>query len=335
MSEVLVEVTRGPIVECIHRGDVAVVNADGKLLYYTGDAHKLTYMRSAAKPLQALEVVLSGAADRFNFTDKELSVMCASHYGEEFHLNTVESILKKLGLDKGQLLCGTTTSLNPEYALKLANLGTVLTPVYNNCSGKHSGMLAVCVQKGYSLEDYTSPVHPVQIEMKNIISYMCKIDVNEIVVGTDGCTVPVFGMPLYNMALGFARLANPEKLAPEYKKAAERIFTAMNNSPEMVAGTNGFCSELMRITKGKLVAKLGAEGVYCIGVKGMGIGIALKIEDGGTRALSPAAMQALEDLNILTEEEKELLKNFKIKDNRNNVKAIVGQVKPAYHLTKA
>ena len=334
MSRVLVEVTRGPIVECIHRGDVAVVNNRGDLLYSAGDPYKVTYFRSSAKPIQAFEVILSRAAEHFKLTDKEIAIMCASHYGEDYHIKTVEGILKKIGLTKDNLLCGITSSLNPDYAIELARKNTVLNQLYNNCSGKHSGMLSVCVQKGYDVDSYNKVDHPVQIAMKGIVAKMCGIDEKDIVIGTDGCTVPVFGMPVYNMALGYAKLANPDVLDDSYKKAAERIFKSMNEYPEMIAGTNGFCSELMRKTHGKLIAKLGADGVYCIGVKDKNIGIAIKIEDGASRALSPAAMQALEDLDVLTKEEIESLKDFKVKPNKNNIGNAVGEIRPAYHLEK-
>ena len=303
MSEICVNVTRGPLVESIHRGDIAVVNSKGDLLYYIGDPYKVTYMRSAAKPIQALNVILSGAADKFRFTDKEISIMCASHYGEDFHKKVVEEIMKKIGLTVDDLLCGSTLSLSPEYTKELIWNHAELQPTNTDCSGKHAGMLAVCIIKGYSIKDYTLENHPLQRELKALQAEICGIDEDKIYIGIDGCTVPVYGIPLYNMALGFAKIANSEDLSKEYKYASDRIFKAMNNAPEMVAGTNGFCTELIKNSNGKLIGKLGAEGVYCIGVKGMDLGIALKIEDGNYRAMWPSVIKCLEDLNVLDKNE--------------------------------
>lgn len=333
MSEILVNVNRGPIVESLHRGDIAVVNSEGKLLYSIGDPYKVTYMRSAAKPIQTLNVILSGAADKFKFTDEEISIMCASHYGEDFHRKTVEGIMKKIGLSVNDLLCGTTLSLNEEYKRQLIWNHVKLNPTNTDCSGKHAGMLAACIYKGYDIKNYNLEQHVIQKEIKKVVAEMCGIDEKKIYIGTDGCTVPVYGIPLYNMALGFAKLANPDNLSIEYKNAANRVFKAMNNAPEMVAGTNGFCTELIKNTHGKLIGKFGAEAVYCIGIKGMNIGIAVKIEDGNSnRALYPVVMQCLEDLNVLDKEEKKALNKFKIIKNLNNIGKSVGEIKPIFNL---
>jgi L-asparaginase II len=334
MPEVLVEVTRGPIVESFHRGDIAVVNTDGKVMYYAGNPYKTTYMRSSAKPIQTLEVILSGAADRFNFTDRELSLMCASHYGEKFHIETLKNILEKIGLKVEDLLCGTTTSINAKYALELAKNNIELNPAYCDCSGKHSGMLSVCIQRGYPLNNYNNENHRMQKDTLETVANMCCMKSEDIVLGVDGCSVPVFGMPLYNMALAFARLTNPDELDERYKSACERVFSAMNSNPEMVSGTGGFDTELIKNTKGKLIAKAGAEAVHCIGVKGKKVGIAIKIEDGNMRAIPAVVMQALKESDILSDEEFESLKNFAVRKNLNNVKDVVGQIRPAYHLIK-
>ncbi len=335
MSEILVNVTRGPLVESFHRGDIAVVNSKGELLYNIGDPYKVTYMRSAAKPIQTLNVILNGTADRFKFTDEEISIMCASHYGEEFHRKVVEGIMRKIGLPVNSLLCGATLSLSEEYTKELIWNHIELKPTNTDCSGKHAGMLAVCIHKGYDIKGYNLCDHVIQKEIKKVVAEMCEIDETKIFIGTDGCTVPVYGMPLYNMALGFAKLANTDNLLSNYREASNRVFKAMNNVPEMVSGTNGFCTELIKNTHGKLIGKFGAEAVYCIGVKGKDLGIAIKIEDGNcSRALYPAVIQCLEELNVLDEEEKQALNKFKIIKNLNNIKQCVGEIKPVFHLMK-
>ena len=336
MSEILVHVTRGTIMESCHRGDAVVVNTRGDILASVGDPHKVTYIRSAGKPLQTLNVFLSGAAERFSFTDAEIAIMCASHYGEDFHRNTIDGILEKLNLPLEALHCGSTWSIKAEYAREQAAAHVVLKPSNNDCSGKHSGMLAACLLRGYPLDNYTEENHPVQQDILHCVADICGLDGDRIVIGIDGCSVPVHGLPLYNMALGYARLANPKGLQPQVEAACNRIFKAMNNSPEMVAGTDGFCTELLRHTHGKLVGKLGAEGVYCIGVKGRDMGLAVKIEDGNySRALNPAVMRCLEDLDVLSAEELSRLDSFRQSESINGVGMVVGHIKPVFHLHKA
>ena len=335
MSEIVVKVTRGSLIESVHRADIAVVNSNANLIYSLGNSYKVTYMRSAAKPLQTLEIILSGAADKFSFTDEEISIMCGSHQGEEFHRKTVEGILKKLGLNVDNLLCGSTLPSNREYSQRLLWDHAKLNPTYTDCSGKHAGILSVCVLKGYDLEDYNSPEHPVQREIKKIISEVCSIREKDIIIGTDGCTVPVFGMPLYNMALGYSRIASGNGLPQDYNKAADRIFKAMNNAPEMVAGTDRFCTDLIKNTHGKLIGKYGAEGVYCVGVRGSGLGMAIKIEDGNVdRALWPTVVKCLEDLNELDQIESKSLGKYRNRQNLNNVGEKIGDIFPDFNLKK-
>lgn len=334
MSEVLVNVTRGPLVESIHRGDIAVVDSKGQLLYHVGDPYKVSFMRSAAKPIQTLNVILSGAADRFNFTEEELAIMCASHYGEDFHRKVVEGILNKIGLSVDNLLCGATLSLSPKYTEELIWNHTKLQPTHTDCSGKHSGMLAVCIHKRYSINNYNIENHPIQRELKSITAKICGINKDEIYLGIDGCTVPVYGMPLYNMALGFAKLANANSLSKEYKDACNSVFEAMNKAPEMISGTNGFCTELIKNTKGKLIGKLGAEAVYCIGIKDRDLGIAIKIEDGNYRAVWPTVIKCIEDLGVLDKNESILLQKYRVGKNLNNIGEEIGEIRAVFDLVK-
>ncbi|WP_027307946.1 asparaginase [Caloramator sp. ALD01] len=334
MSEIFVEVTRGPLVECVHRGDAVVVDKTGKVLAYSGDAYKLTYIRSAAKPIQTMNVILSGAADRFNFNDKEIAIMCASHYGEEFHINTLNEMLKKINIKKEALLCGETYSINQAYRHKQLKENHSITTLNSDCSGKHIGVVATCLHKGYGLIDYNTKEHPVQKDTLEVVAKVCDINKDKIIIGVDGCSVPVFGMPIYNMALGYARMVTGYGLNEEYKASAERVYNSMVAHPEMVAGTNGFCTELIKAAGGKLIGKLGAEAVYCIGIKDLGIGIAVKIEDGNYRALYPAVMKILEDLKILNYNEINRLLNFKNPPNLNNKGVKVGELRAVVEMKK-
>ncbi len=304
MSEILLEVSRGPLVENIHRGDIAVVGDGGKLLYYKGDPYKVTYIRSALKPIQALNVFLSGANEKYNFDYEEVAIMCASHYGEDIHLKTIDKTLNKIGLTQEDLLCKGSFSLSEKYKNYQLSSHIKLMPANSDCSGKHSGMLASCLASGYETKNYNSINHPVQHDIKKVVSDFCEIDEDKIAIGVDGCGVPVHGIPLYNAALGFSKFACSEKLEPKLKSYCDRIFQAMNNAPQMIAGEGGFCTELIKNTNGKLIGKLGADGVYCLAARNKGIGIAIKIENGNyARAIPPVIMRCLEDLDILTSEE--------------------------------
>ena len=335
MAVKLVEVTRGKVTESLSRGDVAVTDAKGRIIYYAGDPHKYTYMRSSAKPIQALHVCLSGTAEHFGFSDREIAVMCASHYGEPMHRQTVEGILQKTGLTLQHLLCGTVTSLNPSYALQLAREGVELNPLFSDCSGKHAGMLAVCQYKGYPVDNYIDPDHPLQQEIVQLIGHICRYQVDDIAIGVDGCSVPVHALPLAHMALGYARLTTPSQLPGQQQKAAETIFRAMNRHPEMVAGTHGFCTELIRQTHGKLIGKIGAEGVYCIGLKNKNMGIAVKMEDGSMKRLPPVVLEILSQLDLLSDQEKQALEKYWHMHNLNDVQWKVGSIQPVFELKKA
>ncbi len=329
MSECLVNVYRNGVVESFHRGSAAVVNHEGKLLYAVGDPYFLTYMRSAAKPLQAIPIVESGALKQYSITERELATIVASHSGEPIHIDAVQSILNKIGLDESYLKCGTHLPYHEEAKQRLLEKGKGPTPIYNNCSGKHSGMLLLSKMKGYPLETYYEQNHPLQKEVLATIMYMTEYDA--VKVGTDGCGVPVFGMPLYNMALGFARFSSSESLEKLKREATKTIVNAMQQYPKQVAGTERLDTDLMSTTK-NLVCKAGAEAVHCIGLPEEGVGIALKIDDGGSRARGPATVEILKQLDVLTKKELRELKNHHKPLNTNHHGEKVGRIVPEFEL---
>ncbi len=332
MAVLLVEETRGEVVESLSRGDIAVTNREGQLLFYAGDPGKYTFMRSAAKPIQAMEVVLSGAGDYFGFNDRELAIMCASHFGQPMHRQTVEGILNKIGLTRDHILAGAVTSRNPDYALELARKGLPADPLFNDCSGKHAGMLAVCRYKGYPVENYTDTDHPLQQEILQTIASITDCQAHQITLGIDGCSLPVHALPLDRMARAYARLANPGHLSQPHRKAARIIYDAMNRNPEMIAGTNGFCSDLLRLTSGKMIAKIGAQGIYCIGIQNKNRGLAVKMEDGSMKRLPPAVISILDQLDVLDQEEARALDQYRKPDNLNDARHKVGEIRPAFQL---
>ena len=325
--EKLVEVRRGGMVESIHRGALVVVNARGSVLKSIGDPQYLTYWRSAAKPIQAVPVVESGAAARFGFTDQELALTTASHSGEEEHVRVIRSMLRKMKLQEEALYCGVHSPFDKKTARKLTEEGKLPTAVHSNCSGKHAGMLAIGIHLDYPLSGYHRPEHPVQKLVLKAIARYTGIREQEVKVGIDGCGVPVFGLPLFNMALAYARFA-----APDRDRATDRILRAMVDNPFMVAGSDRICTDLMKVAKGTIVAKTGAEGVYCAALVDQGIGIGLKIEDGAQRALAPVIVEALIQLGWLSAEQGEELVNHHSVPLRNFHKEVIGSIRPAFRL---
>lgn len=334
MPEILITRSRGPVVECVHYGDVAVLDSSGDLIAVCGDPDTYTYFRSSAKPIQALNLIISGAAERFGIYDKELALVCASHYSEDEHLDTARSILAKAGLDESHLRCGKARSIKPEIAFAQSEQGILPQRIKSDCSGKHSGMLATCVHKGYALDSYLDPEHPLQKEIIAILSEVCDYPIERISIGVDGCGVPVFALPIRNMALAYARFAVPERLPAPYREASKRIFRAMNAHPEMVSGTGGFCTALMKATGGRMIGKVGAMGVYTIGIKDSGLGIALKIADGTPGMAQVAAMQVLSELGLLSEDEYRVLEPFHHPPVLNDEGSVVGEVKAVFSLKR-
>ncbi|HHV79377.1 MAG TPA: asparaginase [Firmicutes bacterium] len=318
-AELLVEVTRGPIVESRHFGHIVVVSVDGSIVASVGNPQHVTYWRSAAKPVQAVPVVESGAAEHFGFSAEEIALMGASHSGEEKHRQVAMSMLRKMGLGVEALRCGGTP-----------------TPLACNCSGKHAGMLALALQMGVTLDGYTDLNHPVQQANLKAVSKFTGLERSHIVIGVDGCGVPVFGIPLYNMALAYAKLSHPTApeagLSERERAAVMKITGAMMAKPYFVAGTGRLCTELMRVFNGKLLGKTGAEGVYCMSLMQKGIGVALKVEDGNARALGPAVVETLSQLGLIGDAQKDALATFWRQPVLNLRSEVVGEIRPAFEL---
>lgn len=304
----LVSVRRGGLAESIHRGSAAVCDPAGELLDSFGDPESHVFLRSSAKPFQALPLVLSGAVDTFRLSDNELAVICASHNGEGGHLSAVRTVLRKAGLGEESLQSGAHPPLYGPAAERLVRNGEEPRPVHGNCSGKHAGMLALCFHEGWDLAGYRSPDHPAQRKVLAAISQVCGVKREEITVAGDNCGVPTFALPLEGLATGFARLATGERLHEELSKAAIRIRDAMRGNPYMVAGTGRFDTELMERTQ--LVAKSGAEAVFACGSSD-GWGLALKISDGSGRAVRAAATATLARRGVELPEE---MRSFETKN---------------------
>jgi L-asparaginase II len=338
----LVEVRRGPIVESRHRGHVAAVTGAGNLVAFIGEPETVTYLRSSAKPFQALPLVTSGAADRFRLTEVELAVACGSHSGQDLHAEAVAGMLKKIGLDESFLKCGVHGPFDRETAERLRARGEQSSVLRNNCSGKHTGMLALALHLGAPPETYDDPNSPVQQAILRAISLLSGVAVENVVLGTDGCGVPVFGMSVRAMALMYARLAAPPAEFEETtRRACARLAAAMTSHPEMVGGTTErLDTEVMRAARGRVVSKIGAEGVYTACVRACaawprGLGLAFKIEDGeDRRARSTITIESLRQLGVLDENAREVLapySSFPVKNHRGE---IVGEIRPSFELKR-
>ena len=336
MEETMVVVKRGNQVESKHAGSIAVVDRDGNLLYGLGDITKMTFSRSALKPVQAIPVLQSGAAERFLMTDKEIAICCGSHNGEEQHTHVVESMLFRIGLQEENLQCGPHPPYNQAHYLEMVRKQVEPSAIHNNCSGKHAGMLALAMHLESDIATYHHLEHPVQRKVAESLAELAEVPEDQMLTGIDGCGVPNFSIPLHKLALVFAKLANPDSIEPlSLRQAIKRITHAMIHYPEMISGTNDFCTELMKVGNGKIIAKGGAEGVYCLGLPHRGIGIAIKVEDGNWRAATPAAVEVLKQLGELTSHEEMALKAFHTPVIENRKGEVVGSVEPVFQLKAA
>ena len=294
-AEVLAEVTRSGQVESFHLGHLVVCDASGSIVESRGDPKFRTYMRSSAKPLQALTVFSTGADEFYQWTDRHRAVVCASHSSELVHRQTVEEILERARVEESDLRCGPHPPISQVENDKLVREFQEPTPIYSNCSGKHSGMLACCQHRRWNIADYWDPNHPLQLENVSCYSRWSGANSNEVSTGLDGCGVPTFFVSLESMATVFARLGavfqskQTSKLAINWStndkelEAAGRVIQAMRAHPLMVAGTGRWDTQLGEFSQGRAVSKAGAEGLFCMSIPELGLGLALKVLDGSGR----------------------------------------------------
>lgn len=328
----LVEVTRGSLTESMHRGHIAAVDSKGRLIAFAGNPLHYGYMRSTAKLLQAIPLLEARGDEQFGLTEAETALCCSSHGGEPEHTAVVQSILHKLELSESALACGRQEPIYKPAADELKQEGLKPSQLHNTCSGKHAGMLVLAKAMNLSIEQYTHLEHPVQQKMLHTVSDMCGVPAESIGVGTDGCGVPVFAVPLSSLAYAYARLGSPEELAPQRASACRKIIHVVGRHPYYVAGTDRFDTRLAEVTRGRVIGKMGAEGVYALTVPDRGIAMAVKIEDGAERALYPAAAEALVQLGALTPEEAGQLADFHHPKVINRRGETVGFIRPSFQL---
>lgn len=337
----LVELTRGPLVELIHLGALAIVDAGGKQIATIGDPNLVANLRSSAKPFQALPLIENGGSERFNLTEREVAILCASHSGTDEHVAVLRSAQAKIGVCETDLQCGVHPAGDEFTAEAMLARGEEPTPYRHNCSGKHTGMLAQCVLDNAPIDDYLSSDHPIQKNILRTFAEIVAVDAQDVLVGIDGCSAPTFAVPLHNAALGYARLCDPSGLPERRAQALRRIYSAMTTNPDMVAGPMRFDTMLMRVGAGKIVCKGGAEGYQAFGLApgalGPGspaLGVVYKVIDGDQegRARPVIAMSILRQLGALDEAQLEALKRFDARPIYNWRHLEVGVIRPAFTL---
>jgi L-asparaginase II len=342
IAEPLVEVRRGGITESRHRGHVVAVEPDGNVIASLGAPHTVTFLRSSAKPFQALPLLLTGAAERFGFTDEEVALACASHNGEPIHTRIVASMLEKIGLGPKALRCGVHEPYSPEAAGVLRARNEVPSVLHNNCSGKHAGMLAVALQLGASIDNYERAENPVQIAIAKVVSQFTDVPVEDFAVGVDGCAAPIFGISVRAMALAYARLVSPPaSFDKPTRDACKTIVRVMTTYPELIGGTSErLDTEIMRATRGRVVSKVGAEGVYTAGILPCerwpnGLGLALKIEDGDDKRARPTVViESLRQLGVLYDDSLEAVSRYSFFPILNRRGDAVGEIRASFELVK-
>jgi len=342
-AEQLVEVRRGSITESWHRGHVIAIEPDRNVVAHLGAPQTtITFLRSSAKPFQALPLLVSGAADRFGFTDREVALACASHNGEPIHTELAASMLEKIGLGPEALKCGVHEPYGVEAARVLRERGEAPNALHNNCSGKHAGMLALALHLGAPIETYNRPEHPVQLAIGKAVAQFTGVPIEDMAVAVDGCAVPVFGMTLKAMAFAYVRLVSPPLSFDEpTRRACERIVRVMSSYPELIGGTSDrLDTEIMRAAPGRLISKVGAEGVYTAGIKPCeefprGLGLALKIEDGDDRRARPTVVvETLRQLGVLKDESLEAVARYAFFPVLNRPGDVVGEIRAKFELER-
>lgn len=317
--------TRGNHVESLHRGTVVVARADGAIDVSAGDPNQHTYMRSSAKPFQAMALVLTGTADRLGLTDADIAIACSSHSGEPAHVEAVQALLEKGGVPPDALRCGTHPPLNPQAARALIALGKEPTALHNNCSGKHAGMLVTSKCMRWPLDTYLDPAHALQKLNLETISVFTGEPREGIDIAVDGCGVPVFYVSVLGVAIAFARLATGSVIDASMAEAARVIRAAMVSYPFLVAGTDRFDTELLSAGNGGIVCKGGAQGGEGIGLVDSGQGIGIKITDGSGGSIGIVSVHLLDALGMLDAKSTDQLDQYRQSPIRNHVGVVAGE----------
>lgn len=332
--EILVNTYRGQLVDLITTGSIAVVNAKGDLLYSAGNPGETAYARSSAKLMQAVVPVMSGAADHYGITNQEVAQIASSHSGEQIHVDTVRSILKKADIPEQALQCGAHYPFKADVAQRMKRAGDKPLAVHNNCSGKHAGMLITVKYLGEDMDTYYQKEHPHQQRIIKTIGDLCEYDSDKIIIGLDGCGVPVHALPLHNFALGMARMCKPETLQKEYREAAARVVDAVTSYPVNASGSNRIDNKIISRYPGRIVVKSGANGYFAGGIPGEGIGFAIKTNDGIAEPRNIVLIELLHQMGVIPKEDLEYFKAEHTAVIYNHKNELTGYSEPVFCLKK-
>jgi len=334
-SEILANVIRGETIESIHRGHLMVIDGNDKVILSIGDPSTVTYFRSSAKAFQAIPFITSGAADAYSFTEDEIAMAVASHSGEAIHVEIVGRMLAKIGHSESDLRCGVHLPFYQKESDRMLAAGETPTQLHNNCSGKHAAMLAFAKHIGADIATYDSPENRIQKRILRCVADFAEVPEGQIAIGIDGCAAPNFALPVASMAKSFINLIAPSRFPEPTQQACSRIVAAMIRYPELIGGSERLDTMLMQAAPGKIISKVGADGVWLCGVLPSekyptGLAIALKVEDGDDHRARPVvAVEVLRQLGILTKDDLTGLSPMPIKNRRGDV---VGKVVSAINI---
>lgn len=331
---VLIEETRNGLVENIHHGIICGVNDQLESVYFIGDENQPVYYRSASKPIQAIPLFSTDIIEKYHINQEEAALFTASHRGEKYHIQALESLKKKLSIEESDLFCPATYPLNIEPREDMVRQRKEKSQLYHNCAGKHIGYVAVCRELGFPIAGYWEINHPLQQMILNILSNLSEIPESEIMVGTDGCGVPVFALPMKNMAISYLKLACPDLIDhQETQHAVRKLTKAMNAHPRMVASEDFICSILLKDPN--IIAKGGAQGVYCIGLKKERMGFALKVYSGVESVWPNIVASILDQINYSNKETIRALRTLSASVIKNDKGMDVGELKETFVLKKS
>lgn len=325
-NPVLVNAWRGNAIESQHRGAIAVVDYTGKVIYAAGDIHRHAFPRSSIKFLQAIPLVESGAADFYKLSEERLSFACASHNGENRHVDAAAAWLADINCSDDDLACGPEYPSDTEFRDAMVKAGQSVRHAHHNCSGKHTGLLTTCRYLDDDIAHYHTYEHPAQRRWMSVMDELLGIDTTQLPWGYDGCGIPTIALSLQQMAHAFARFANPVGLTESRAEAMDRIATAVSKHPYMIAGKNSLCTDLISVTGKELLVKTGAEGYYCAIIPSSGLGVAIKIDDGARRGSEVALGGVLSRLGALNAEQQEALSSYLKPDILNSRGETVGRL---------
>lgn len=331
-NPILVEVYRGGVLENFHRGVVCVVDKEGEIIFSKGDTNQVCFPRSAMKLLQVLPLIELGGIEQFGFTLEEIAIMCGSHNAEPEHLRVVSSILQKIGLSEDQLGCGPQYPTSKKDADALIRANIKPHHIHNNCSGKHAGMLALCKLMGVDTEGYIHATHPIQIAIRKTCAEMYEYDEEQMVTALDGCSAPIFSVPVYHQALAYKNLVAGKNHSAKRKEACSVVVEAVSKYPFMVAGSKRYCTDLMKVTAPQIIGKTGAEGVFCLTLTKQQMGVCIKIDDGKMLPQYNVAQALVEATGLFSMEELKQLHHYNQSSLTNFNKLVTGEIKVNEHL---